>query len=46
LHCTLGILVLLVTTILGTYKPRGLTRYGWRKKYASEPAIPTSLSKP
>jgi hypothetical protein len=33
LHCTLGILVLLVTTILGTYKPPGLTRYGWRKKY-------------
>lgn len=26
-----GLLVLLVTTMLSVYKPRGMTRYGWRK---------------
>jgi hypothetical protein len=29
------LLVLLVNTTLGVYKPRGLTRYGWRKERAS-----------
>jgi hypothetical protein len=28
-----GLLVLLVATILGVYKPRGMTRYGWRKRH-------------
>src|SRR5713226_2479378 len=27
-----ALLVLLVNTTLGVYKPRGLTRYGWRKQ--------------
>jgi len=27
-----GLLVLVITTVLGVYKPRGLTRYGWRKR--------------
>ena len=27
-----GLLVLLVATTLAVYKPRGLTRYGWRKQ--------------
>lgn len=27
-----GLLILLVNTLLGVYKPRGLTRYGWRKQ--------------
>jgi len=25
-----GLLVLLVMTVLSVYKPRGVTRYGWR----------------
>jgi hypothetical protein len=32
LHPGVGLLVLLVITILSVYKPRGLTRYGWRKQ--------------
>jgi hypothetical protein len=32
LHAGGGLLVLLVTTILGVYKPRGLTPYGQRKQ--------------
>lgn len=30
LHAGGGLLVLLVTTTLSVYKPRGMTRYGWR----------------
>ncbi len=33
LHAGGGLLVLLVTTILGIYKPRGMTRYGRRKRH-------------
>jgi hypothetical protein len=33
LHAVLALLVLLVTTVLGVYKPRGMTRYGWRKQH-------------
>ena len=32
LHATGGLLALLVPLALSTYKPRGLTRYGWRKQ--------------
>lgn len=32
LHSAGGLLVLLVVTVLSTYKPRGLTRYGWRRR--------------
>ena len=32
LHPGLGLLVLLAITVLNVYKPRGLTRYGWRKQ--------------
>ena len=32
LHAAGGLLLLLVATVLGLYKPRGLTRYGWRKQ--------------
>ena len=28
-----GLLVLLVATTLAVYKPRGMTRYGWRKEH-------------
>jgi hypothetical protein len=33
LHAALALLVLLVATVLGVYKPRGMTRYGWRKQH-------------
>lgn len=29
-HSIGGLIVLLVTTVLSVYKPRGMTRYGWR----------------
>ena len=32
LHAGLGVLVLLTTTTLAIFKPRGVTRYGWRKQ--------------
>ncbi len=32
-HAVGGLLVLLVITVLNVYKPRGLTRYGWRKQH-------------
>ena len=31
-HSVGGFLVLLTTTVLSVFKPRGLTRYGWRKQ--------------
>ena len=33
LHPGLGLLVLLAIAALNVYKPRGLTRYGWRKQH-------------
>ena len=33
LHAGGGLLVLLVTTTLSVYKPRGMTPYGWRKQH-------------
>lgn len=33
-HSIGGLLVLVVVTMLSTYKPRGLTRYGWRRQQA------------
>ena len=32
LHAGAALLLLLVAAVLGVYKPRGLTRYGWRKQ--------------
>lgn len=32
IHAVGGLLVLLVIQVLGVYKPRGLTRYGWRRQ--------------
>jgi hypothetical protein len=32
LHSGLGLVVLVAITALNLYKPRGLTRYGWRKR--------------
>jgi hypothetical protein len=31
-HAIGGLVVLVVATILSVYKPRGMTRYGWRKQ--------------
>lgn len=33
IHAAGGLVVLLVLVALSIYKPRGLTRYGWRKQY-------------
>jgi hypothetical protein len=33
LHAALALRVLLVATTLAVYKPRGMTRYGWRKQH-------------
>jgi hypothetical protein len=33
-HSVGGLVVLVVVTILSTYKPRGQTRYGWRRQQA------------
>jgi hypothetical protein len=33
LHAALALLVLLVAVTLAVYKPRGMTRYGWRKQH-------------
>jgi uncharacterized membrane protein len=35
LHAVLALLILLVAAVLAVFKPRGMTRYGWRKKHAS-----------
>jgi hypothetical protein len=33
IHAGGGLLVLLVTATLSVYRPRGMTRYGWRKQH-------------
>ena len=33
LHALLALLVLFVATVLAVYKPRGVTRYGWRRQH-------------
>lgn len=33
-HSVGGLIVLLIVLALNVYKPRGLTRYGWRKQHA------------
>jgi hypothetical protein len=30
-----ALLVLFATTVLSVYKPRGMTRYGWRRQHAT-----------
>ncbi|MGH7752785.1 MAG: DUF2269 domain-containing protein [Gemmatimonadales bacterium] len=32
LHSVLGTVVLVIVLVMNMYKPRGMTRYGWRKK--------------
>jgi hypothetical protein len=33
LHAALALVLFLVATVLAVYKPRGMTRYGWRKQH-------------
>lgn len=35
LHPSVGLVVLIFVQVLNLYKPRGLTRYGWRKQQQS-----------
>ena len=39
-HPGIGLLILLVVTGLNVYKPRGLTRYGWRKQHEQRSVPP------
>ena len=39
LHAAAALLLLLVATVLGIYKPKGLTRYGWRKQQERRPVL-------
>jgi len=38
-HSIGGTVVLLVILVLNVYKPRGMTRYGWRKQHAKKPDL-------
>lgn len=38
LHSGGGLIVLLGATILSVYKPAGLTRFGWNRRYGAPPA--------
>lgn len=38
-HSVGGLLVLVVVQVLNVYKPRGLTRYGWRKQQEERAAL-------
>jgi len=38
-HSVGGAVVLLVIVVLNVYKPRGMTRYGWRKRHAIKPDL-------
>ena len=40
IHAASGLLVLLASTILSIYKPRGVTRYGTRQQRAQDPFAP------
>lgn len=33
IHAVLALVILLIATVLGVYKPRAMTRYGWRKQH-------------
>jgi hypothetical protein len=37
IHAAGGLLVLLLPVALSLYKPRGMTRYGWRRQYDARP---------
>lgn len=33
IHAAAAVLLLLLATVLAVYKPRGMTRYGWRRQH-------------
>jgi hypothetical protein len=41
-HPGVGLVVLLAITVLNVYKPRGLTRYGWRKQQEQRRRTPAA----
>jgi hypothetical protein len=41
-----GLLVWLVATMLAVYKPRGMTRYGWRKQHEQRTVSPAVDAEP
>jgi hypothetical protein len=43
-HGGLGLLVLIVVEVINVYKPRGMTRYGWRKQQEQRMASQTGNS--
>lgn len=45
-HAVGGLLVLLLVQFLNVYKPRGMTRYGWRKQQEERSAWPTTRPEP
>ena len=45
-HAAGGLVVLLVTTTLSVYKPRGMTPYGWRKQRKESQSIPCGAAPP
>jgi hypothetical protein len=45
-HPSLGLVVLLAITVLNVYKPRGMTRYGWRKQQEQRRRPPATTGDP
>jgi len=45
LHPGLGLMVLLAIMVLNVYKPRGLTRYGWRMQQEQRRRTPTTTGR-
>jgi xanthine/uracil permease len=45
-HPGLGLVVLLAITVLNVYKPRGMTRYGWRKQQEQRRRAPATTGGP
>jgi ABC-type transport system involved in multi-copper enzyme maturation permease subunit len=39
LHASIALVLLLITTVLGVYKPFGMTPYGWRKQIEQRSAL-------
>lgn len=44
LHSVGGLAVLLATTVLSVYKPRGLTRYGWHRRQRERRTQPVAVA--
>jgi ABC-type transport system involved in multi-copper enzyme maturation permease subunit len=46
LHSVAGLVLLLAAAVLSVYKPRGMTRYGWRKQQKQRQAAQASRRAP